>query len=615
MLRKETQWALRQVLFFLLVAVGISSVIKIALPDVGSFMEIFYMMYQFLLVCFSAYMGLSLFLSDKRQQAEDYVFSLPYSRLRLLIIKILPRLTAVMIVYLIFLGFYLGGVEGLLLSETFLNISGLCWFVFILAISFSASAGNYVKTGGIALLGTIIFFSLFYFSVRLAFMLKGINNIFWILRPIPFLIVCFFLIIPYIVSFFLAFKKWGIYSKENYNKSYFKIFLPLIIVGFIISTLFVINIISIRTNLYYLTSKHRLIETNGLSTRLIEADGKVKLKYSQGNFSPVFEDDKYVYGIHVNTEPAIVVRIHKKNHIVETLLEVTNPNRHRYCGYGIRMFKHILVVPEHYSEHLLRTFVLFDTRSKTIKKLSTANALPPNYNNPIIFGADTDETSGKIFWLITSERFREFPIIKLWEDGEAENLGIRSWTFPVYSSRVLITTTDNAMVIRRMTGSGLEVLRQLADYKDIDFPRSGTYFKININPTVSKEVYFFGEGKKSGKEYFRLNLETLEISHLFNILENEDYQKIYIDSCGVYNIYFKSNEKEIDARKRQHYLNKIYRWEGKEFKLLKEFPAYKSVHEGDNFWVSKTGIVVKYNDHLSIYTFPEMKPLEFENKL
>jgi type II secretory pathway pseudopilin PulG len=56
-------------------------------------------------------------------------------------------------------------------------------------------------------------------------------------------VVCSCLLIPYILSFFLAFKKWGTYSKENYNKSYFKLFLPLIAVGFILSTLFVYNII------------------------------------------------------------------------------------------------------------------------------------------------------------------------------------------------------------------------------------------------------------------------------------------------------------------------------------------------------------------------------------
>jgi hypothetical protein len=261
MLRKEFQGMLKQALFFLGVIAGVSFVIKIIRPGLGSYMEIFYLTYQFLLIWFGVFMGLSLFLSDKRQQAEDYVFSLPYSRLRLLGIKVLPRLTGLLIIYLIFLGFYLGsvkavgGIEGVILREMFFSNSWSYWLVFVLTLSFSASADNYLKVGGIALLGTIIFLLLFHFSVQLAFLLTGVRpqifswgtqgiwDINFSRNLVPSLVVCFCLLIPYILSFFLAFKKWGAYSKVNYNKSYFKFFLPLIAAGFILSTLFMSGII------------------------------------------------------------------------------------------------------------------------------------------------------------------------------------------------------------------------------------------------------------------------------------------------------------------------------------------------------------------------------------
>jgi hypothetical protein len=253
MLRKEILWVLRQSLFFLAMVVGISLVTKIVARDAGPYMEIFYLTYQFLLTWFGVLMGLSLFLLDKSQQAEDYVSSLPYSRFRLLVIKVVPRLTVVVIIYLIYLGIYLWGVEGLLLKETFFTISWLYWLVFVMTLSFSASWDSYMKVGGIALLGTILFLLLFYFSNQLAFLLKGLRpqNVAWGIMVrwyidfnrslVPFLVVFIFLLIPYILSFSLAFKKWGTYSKENYNKSYFKLFLPLIAVGFILSTLFIYN--------------------------------------------------------------------------------------------------------------------------------------------------------------------------------------------------------------------------------------------------------------------------------------------------------------------------------------------------------------------------------------
>ena len=258
MLRKEFQWVLKQSLLFLAVVAGMSLVIKIVRSDVGSYMEIFYLMYLFLLLWFGTFMGLSLFLWDKEQQAEEYVFSLPYSRLRLLGIKVLPRLTAVAIIYLIFLGVYLGGVEGHLLHKMFFTISWLYWLVFVMTLSFSASAGSYMKVGGIALGQIIWSLFLFSFSIQLAFLLKGVRpqsisqqGIFsWGILEFWYnnfsrnlVVVCFCLLIPYILSFILAFKKWGTYSKENYDKSYYNLLLPLIAVGFILYTLFAYNII------------------------------------------------------------------------------------------------------------------------------------------------------------------------------------------------------------------------------------------------------------------------------------------------------------------------------------------------------------------------------------
>jgi hypothetical protein len=111
-----------------------------------------------------------------------------------------------------------------------------------------------VSNSGVIYLSAIVLL-LFYFSVQLAFLLTGVRpqlfsrapreilNISFSHNLVPFLVVFFCLLIPFILSFFLAFKKWGTYSKVNYNKGYFKLFLPLIAVGFILPPLFMSNII------------------------------------------------------------------------------------------------------------------------------------------------------------------------------------------------------------------------------------------------------------------------------------------------------------------------------------------------------------------------------------
>ena len=94
MLRKEFQEIFKQSLYYLAAAAGISLVIKIISAKHVTYLEVFYLTYQFSLLVFAAFMGLSLFLSDKKLRAQDYVLSLPYSRLQLLGMKVMPRLAA-----------------------------------------------------------------------------------------------------------------------------------------------------------------------------------------------------------------------------------------------------------------------------------------------------------------------------------------------------------------------------------------------------------------------------------------------------------------------------------------------------------------------------------------
>ena len=625
MLKKESQGALKQFLLFLMVVAGVSLVIKMALAkQVDSYFEVFSLMYQFSLLFFGASMGLTLFLSDKSQHAEDYVLSLPYSRLQLLGIKVLPRSIAMVIYYLLFLAIYLVGGEGLVSQEMFFSFSWLYWLLFFMGLSFSASADSYMKVGGIALLGTFVYLQLFYLGIQLAALLKGggppdIHGGILVLLTsnfsralVPFLVVCGCLLLPYLISFVFTYKKWGTYSTENYNKGYFKLFIPLIAAGFILSSLFIYAISGWEWHEYYLTTKHQLVATNGLSTRLLEAGGHVKLKYPQGYLHVFFEDERYVYGMHMVVESKQIVRIDKENYTVDMLLKVTRPGP-GYSKYGIRIFKQVLVVPDHYDTPTRRELVFIDTRSKKIKRIGLYDILPANYFNLHIIGADADTASGKIFWLIASERSHQFPVFKLWEDGKAENLGVIPGTFPVYINRMLITTTREGLVVRRVTSAGLEVVREVTGYKQLTFTMDDTFAKVDLNPSSSKDIYLWQWVKKGLKNYLKLNLETFEISHLAKIVRNSNEYEYVLTYPGIiYKIRFERGDKEIDTGKPPYYLSKIYRLEGERFALLKEFLPPGNLQKGDNFWMSRSGLVIQHNNKLTVYTLPKMEPLDFK---
>jgi len=610
MLKKEFQEVLKQSLVYIGLSVGIPLVLKVVLAkEIGSYFEVFFLMYQYSLLLFSIFMGLSLFLPDRNQRAEDYVYSLPYSRLRVLVMKVVPRLAAVAIFYLLFLLLYLWGGQEIIMRSSFFSTSWFYWLLFGISLSFSASADSYLKVGGATLLGTLIFLVLFTFVPNLIIQVKGgdlhsvgldVLSLFKIdfsYNLVPFLLVCLCLMLPFLISFVLAFKKWGIQSKENYNKGFLKLFVPLIAAGFIVSTFFV-YVLRVRDYPdYYLTANHRLIETSPYSTRLYGAEG-VKLKYSKGGFSNFFEDEAHVYGTHETRRSVYIVRIDKENHTVETMGKIPRPKIKRF-QYEIRLFRNFIAIPEHFHDDQLRAFVFIDTRRKTIKRMKTADVLPPGYKEPIIFGAD--HSNGKIFWLIHG-RLDRYPIIKLWEDGTTEKLGMTRWA-PKYFNRMLFTFQGRVMVISKITDNGLEVIRKIYYHKHISL--KSVHRRINLYPVSLKEVYGVWWQKGGKANYVRLDLETFEISPVKDIPTSH----FFLNNLNgtIYGIKFQYEKDEPGF-----HLKKLYRLEEGKLHLVKEFPEGKNKKKSDRFWISKGGIVIRQNKRLSFYSLPGMKPLKFK---
>ncbi len=97
MLKKEIREVLIQILFFLL-AVFLMTWIMTNFIE-GPFFEIMFPMYQVGLLMWALLMGNFIFSLDREQRGMEYLLSLPYSRLQLLGIKILPRLGGLLIFY------------------------------------------------------------------------------------------------------------------------------------------------------------------------------------------------------------------------------------------------------------------------------------------------------------------------------------------------------------------------------------------------------------------------------------------------------------------------------------------------------------------------------------
>ena len=192
---------------------------------------------------FSMFLGLTPFAMDSKQKGMEYLLTLPYSRRRLLLIKLLPRLAAVVLFYLAFALLY--SVTG---NDAFgggFTLFSLAYFaLFLISFSLSLVHENFIVQSiwaGIALCGYLVL-CLFIFALGFAWKF-GLPSSRLGSRPwqdlaydLPSLLsaIAVFLLMaaPFIVSFFLAFKKFDLKPIRAFNRRQLLIFVPLLLLAF-----------------------------------------------------------------------------------------------------------------------------------------------------------------------------------------------------------------------------------------------------------------------------------------------------------------------------------------------------------------------------------------------
>lgn len=618
MLKKEFQEVTKQLLYYLIVLAVVPAFIKLVGGDnVGSYFETLFIMVNFSVLFFSGWMGVNLFLFDKKSGAGDYVLALPYSRLRLLVVKVVPRLAALAVVYIGYFLLYMSGGQEIVVKSAFILFSCFFWVLFFAGMSFSASFDGYLKVIGTALAAVLGFIGLFILVANAAVILKGGDPQFFGMQSLfdlagglnaalpLLLIVSVILLLPYVISFVLAYKKWGLLAKEKYNNRFITLLLPLLAVGFIVSGVIASSLIPNPGYSKYLTAGHSIIESDVFSTRVTDLDGNQLAKITPGRFYVFFEKDKYAYGIARGGESIQLIRIDTGTGAHDVLREKS------YSGYesqwrNIRLFNNTITLSENYYARNQHRFILIDALSGKTRVLKADGILPRRYYHPVIFGAGqgTHNNHKKSFWLISSERYEKYPILKMWENGGVENLGY-TITRPHYLNGILITGTKEAMVFRRFTESGLEVIKEIPEYKDIDFLRYGRWPAINTHH--EKEIY--GTSWKNEKyRRMRLDLETLEIFPI-NRPDNEKYFLSAIAPGQYYRIEHSGRYKKNQGNKGFH-LEKISRVQKGNFNLVKEFPKPGTTTDSDYFWINKNGIIIRKNDKISILTLPDLKKIK-----
>jgi hypothetical protein len=594
MLKKEVSEVLKHSIIFILVVLLLPAILILStIISDQSYFSVFFPLFQFGLFFWALFMGISLFSGDRSQKGMEYLLSLPYSRLQLIGIKILPRLCAVILFYLVFVLLYkTGGFDAA--ATTFIPFTAIYFTIFLLALSLSAFSDNFIILSVTSLFSLFVYYGLLYVVYWAVLKVRGTplgefdfkellllepGLFLWLDIPKFLPIVALALLVPFLLSFALSIQKFDMRPARVLNKRFFKYFTPIFVCCLAISFLFAYQGTKHEYQDYYLTHDKKLIESNYYSKiKIYDGDNVYKTEKKFEYFWPNIDEDEYAYDLWGEQ----VVRLNTSNHKVEILYD---PLEKRKLTWIRCKYDNTIVSLQKNAELSGAELVLLDLSSKKITRIPVSYPLI-DYPLPRIFG--TDKMGDKRFWLICSVHYSEYPILRVWEDGKTDIIG-KSQKRPSYINQILITYTDDAIVISKDFEGQFKTIREIP--WELDFPFStGPNFYLDTIPL--KEIYAHRH-----RNIVRLNLETLEVEE---IGEFTGYLRYFHPG----NYYFVETIKPGVSRN-------IYKLKEGRMELIKSFPDF-DIRKKHSLRVFKAGVVFIKDKEINVYAFPDMKEIKFK---
>ncbi|MCP4213779.1 MAG: ABC transporter permease [bacterium] len=617
MLRKEFEDVLKQSAFFLVLMLCVPLLVKAVMRDGGvGYMDVFNHTFALGVLGFMVFLGNSLFMSDRKQRSLDYLFSLPYSRMRLLGMKLLPRVAAV---FVFAPGFLLMGGDNAKGIFLLLPIA-----IFIVAICLSISMENYFL---MALLtaAVLYFFVLLPFVLPIFLVYSG-GNVDWYYFHMLFdnfplykkALASLLMVTPFVAAFIGAYKKVGIKPVRNFNKRYWKVFAPIVVVVLIINASWIYAVVNSReipgNQGFYLTDKGQVLECGMKNTRVYSSEGVTEIKGdNKSAFRDILgEDGNYVYGAYNLYGNNAIARLNKQTLVVDSLYTLKMERPRRWYHYYPRMFGNTIafIEPDHKGiEHL----VLLDVNTGGTTRSNVDNELLRSGYEIRILGTDTME-KGR-FWILEYFKKSKSALYRLWEKGEMQFLSDKLISF-VYVNGYLLARNLNGACINRLSEEGLEPIKDLNLPRSAYFRPTGYRFQGNVNRRNVRYLYDI-TGKKDKQNGWCLDLEALTCTEVPQLAGHAPQQFISLSATESYFLETAPNKWGFRWPKR------LYRINGAEVELAKEFddPVDMAlVREFDDpanaslcaFYTSKNGIISIQGKEIKTYNFANSKENTFQ---
>jgi hypothetical protein len=624
--RKEWLEVGRQSLYFVLAASGMVLLVGLVGLLDGKPLEgekIIIILGLWLLM-FSMFIGLSPFALDSKQKGMEYLLTLPYSRRRLLLIKFLPRLTALVLFFIAY-GLLYGFMGNDAFGTGYLLLSLVYFSLFFISFSLSVIHENFIVQSiwaGVALCG--------YLAICLVVLALGISwkysmPLAWagfhpwqglsddIASLITAIVVFFLMLAPFVVSFFLAFKKFDLRPSRVFNRRQLLLFVPMLLLALAASlgvTRLVQKSSAYDEGHYYILENRHVLKTSWLGKLTILGENQRRRIDTKQSFiwdwnAFAVPGKLFLTADDFKNNSTAVVRLNLGDLSWDVVHRIPDGFMATHAYFNFHQYGQNLVFLQRGCEEAERPgmqstiplksdrldLVVIDMSSEKPNKFSYQSPLFTGYYQPKIFAHDT--IAGREFWLIGGKNQK---IIRIWKDGTVEDLGF-SQNMPAYYGHLLLSRSNKSLVISRLLASGSETVKEIGGKFKI-----GYFLNNALDTGNGREIYIIWD-----KRIVRLDLNTLAI-------DDVGPERGFIWQVPPADFYYLEYEGWLEGIKqpeKKSRWRKIYRLLGNKMIFLKQLD-FRGPDSG-NVWMDKFGVTLRENGTTRLFAFPDLRELKFKN--
>lgn len=223
MLKKEVWDAVKRELECLLILAVVPLAFlwdRLVMKFNWGFRDIFSAVFITTVIIYAVYAGATIFQSEKKDRAFEYLFSLPVSRSKILLLKILPRLVTLIFLVIILALFF----------KVDLSIFGITFLVVFFASTFLSLGINSII---INLIAVIMLYYVYRFLWQILMNFSFIHGLEsrgdWLI-PLFKLIAAALLLVPMGTAFWLTFKRMDVKPMKLQMRTYYAIVLPTLVI-------------------------------------------------------------------------------------------------------------------------------------------------------------------------------------------------------------------------------------------------------------------------------------------------------------------------------------------------------------------------------------------------